>query len=166
MTMVLSKGVLIAAAVAAGFALGIGFASAGAPTYLVLSILVGPTWLLGWWRRRIELVHAGLVIVVGAAAAGLAVDAPAPLMLVATCAALLAWDLMRLDLRLHSIKRVEHASEIERRHLRWAALSAAVGFVVGGLGLSIRAPFSFTAVFVIGLLAALAMGKAIRMLRS
>lgn len=157
---------LVAAAALCGLAIGAGYVVAGAPLYLALAALATLAWL-ATWRRGLSLgVDAGLTLAIAAAAAGIVVGAPAAAMAAGVISALVAWDLMHVDLRLGQVKRVERAREIEGRELRWAAIAAAAGLALTLLALAIKAQVSFTLVFALGVIAALALGRAIRLLRT
>ena len=157
---------VICAAAIAGVVIGAGYAIAGAPAYLPLAAIIAAIWLATWWRGLSLAVDAGLVLALAAAAAGMILDAPAALMLAGAVAALAAWDLMRVDLRFRMFVRVERAAAIEHRELRWVAAAAGSGLALAALALAIQAQVSFTIMFVIALLTALALGQAIRMLRA
>lgn len=164
---------LPASFVLAWAAVALGFALRGVPLFAVASLAVIAVWVIGWLRRwramKATLADISFVAVIALASVGILINAPAILMLVAVVAALIAWDLTHLDQRLRGDKavalRVERADEIERQHIRWLLLAAGCGLAVGGLALSFRAALSFGWMFVLGVLAALALSLTLRYLR-
>jgi hypothetical protein len=165
MTMRRLRVVLVGAALVAGLALAAGLLAAGQPPVAALTALAGPAWLVFWRRGIGTALDAGLAVLILGAGIALSMGAPAAIMLVGTVAALIAWDLMHLDLRLRAFRRVDHEAEIVRRHVQWLLIATGAGLGVAGLALAVRAQISFTAMFILGVLAAAALGRAIRLLR-
>jgi hypothetical protein len=146
-------------------ALVLGFALQAASVFIPLFVVIGLAWLWGWRRGWTALADVGLMVVVGSAAIGLSIGAPNLLMLIAIVSGLTAWDLTHFDRRLRADKRVERVNDMERRHLGRLMIADACGLILAGLALTIRTNFSFGLVFLLSLLAVLALSWMIGYLR-
>ncbi len=160
---------LPAAMIAALGALSLGLILRGAAVFVPIFVALGASW--GYSRHHehhalaIVLADLTLIAVVAGAVIGLLISALPGLMLLAVVAALTAWDLAHFERRLQAMPRVEHAGDIERGHLRWLLISVLGGSVIAASALMIRTTLSFGVMFVLGLMAALALSWTIGALR-
>jgi hypothetical protein len=126
---------------------------------------LGLLCLVGQWRGWDWVLSVGLVLFVTAAAIGLWLNLPAGWMLVGMVAALSAWDLDRFARRLKRAGHVERARELERSHLWRLLVVDALGMAVAAVALGLRVEFGFGAALFLGLIAVLALSRAIGWLR-
>lgn len=135
-------------------ALVLGLALAGIWQIALVSVAVGALWWFaqrqGWPAISADL---GLVYCLGTAAFGVWWEVGAGWMLGASVAALAAWDLHHLALRVQDVPRVEDAPALERHHLRRLGIVLGVGGVLGTMALVVRVQLRFIAVFFLVLLA-------------
>ncbi len=136
---------------AAVAALSIAFAMRGWGFCSLGTVLLGAIWLVMQQRKSWGWEGIMLFALVIGAAVALYLGAPAWLMLLATAAALGAWDLYSFLLRLSISERVEFASGLGRDHLRRLILVELVGVLAGLAALTFRAqvPFWWEALLVL-----------------
>jgi len=150
-----------ASALTAALTLALSLAGAGATLLALSSALLGAGWLYGWRRALLPAIDLALAGMIGLAAMAALLGASAWLTLAASGAALLAWDVMRLDLQLRAFTRVEDQAGIEQNHLRRVLLTIAGGLGLGMLALLLRTQFSFTAITALAVVTVLVIGRAI-----
>ena len=128
----------------------------------VATILVlGSVWIwgqrAGWsWLGWLMLVLVSLTAGVGAW-----LDlTPLPLV-VGFVAALSAWDLDTFARRLRRVDAVEHEERVKRRHLRRLVVVDGLGLALALLALNVQIRLSFGAALGLGLIALLALGRAL-----
>jgi len=80
-------------------------------------------------------------------------------------AALVAWDLDQFAQLMRAAGRVDGAAELERRHIQRLLVVAAVGGVLGAVGLGLRVRLSFELALVLAVLAMLGLGISVGYLR-
>lgn len=150
MTLALSR----ASAGLSVFVLALGFALSSLWVGVAAVLAGGALWLLGQLRALDWASSAALVMqaVAAAVAVLLAVSGGWPVL--GLVAALVAWDLDQFAQRMRAAGRVDDAPGLERRHIRRLLVVAAIGAVLGAIGLGLRVRLSFGLAL---LLAALAM---------
>lgn len=126
---------------------------------------VALVWLFGDSRRRTWLSSFGLIGFLSLAAFGIWQNMPPGWMILASVAALIAWDLSQFDSRLRSAKRIEHEMDLIRAHARRLLIVAAIGLAVGEIALGVQVEFSFGWALLLGLLAVWGLSHAIGFLR-
>ena len=80
-------------------------------------------------------------------------------------AALVAWDLDQFAQRMRVAGRVDGAPELERRHIRRLLIVAAIGGVLGAIGLGLRVRLSFGLALLLAALAMLGLSITVGFLR-
>ena len=126
---------------------------------------MGLLWLLGQRRHAEWLASPMLAIFVGAAVLGMWWGAPGVLMLMGVVAALAAWDLDHFTQRLTSVKVGEDARTCERGHIRRLLSVVGLGLLLGAIALVSQVRLGLGLVALLGLLAILGLGGAVRFLR-
>jgi len=142
--------------------LGYALASqwAGAASVLALGLLGA----VGHWRTWERLSAAGFLALAAMAACGVALDLGMVWMLGGLGAALCAWELGSWSHRL-AAAQVLRQKEMERRHLRRLLVVVGLGSALAGLTALVRLPLGFFWALTLGLVAALALARAISYLR-
>jgi hypothetical protein len=151
--------------VLAASSMALAYGLAGLWIGVGLLAALGLLCLVGQWRSWGWVLSAGLVLFVTAATLGLWLSLPTGWMLAGVVAALSAWDLNRFARRLKRAGHVESARELEQSHL-WRLLAVdALGAAVAAATLGLRIELGFGAAFLLGLIAVLALSRAIGWLR-
>jgi hypothetical protein len=151
------------------FVLALAFALSELWVGVAAVLAGGALWLLGHLRlqSRPGALASTAALVVLVAAAGvqvlLAVGSAWPVFGLA--AALVAWDLDQFAQLIQSAGRVDGAAELERRHIRRLLIVAAIGGVLGAIGMGIRVRLSFELALVLAALAMLGLSIAVGFLR-
>ena len=151
--------------VLAASALALGYGLSGLWVGALPVAAVGLLWLLGQRRGWGWVASVALALLVGAAAAGLWLGLGVGWMLVGVVAALSAWDLGHFARRMAAVKRVAGARDLERRHLRRLLIVDGLGLLLAVVAHEIEVGFGFGVAFLLGLLAVVGLGRAIRFLR-
>jgi hypothetical protein len=142
------------------FALALGFALSGLWVGMAVVLAIGAFWLLSQLRPPGHpnalpwASSAALVMQVTAAAVAVLIVNGWGWPVLGLVAALVAWDLDQFAQQVQAAGRVDDAPGLERRHIRRLLVVAAVGGILGAVGLGLRLRFSFGLAL---LLAALAM---------
>ena len=123
--------------------LAAGYGIAGHWIGAIVSILIGPAWLLARKHPGSQLPLVCLLGSVGFAVAGRLTGSPPFLMILASAAALAAWDLLFLDSALGNDSSVEQTRHFEKKHLQSLTLALGSGLLGTLLGrfLTIQLPF-------------------------
>jgi hypothetical protein len=108
---------------------------------------------------------AALVVLAAAAAAAVWLSAGGVWPVLGMAAALMAWDLDQFAQLMRSAGRVDGAAELERRHIRRLLIVAAIGCVLGAVGLGLRVRLNFEVALVLAVLSMLGLGIAVGFLR-
>jgi hypothetical protein len=145
--------------------LALGYFSGGNWIGGLIAITVGVAWYSGWQKDLPWAATWGLAYSIGAAALGVLWGLAQTWMLVAVVAALSAWDLDHFSRRLRAARRVENASELEKRHLSRLALVDGAAFLFAGTALLATVNFNFGIAFLAGLLATYSLSRLIVYLR-
>ncbi len=145
--------------------LALGYALAGPWIGALGSGLLGLLWLALDGQRWKWLASAGLILCTGLAAFGITQSLPAAAMLLCLLAALTAWDLddFRSDIELKG--EVQRATVLQRQHLQRLLVTDLLGLALGLVALQVRTRLTFGVALLLGLLAVLGLGWAIRFLR-
>ena len=114
---------------------------------------LGVAWFVGEGKGWQWLPEAGLVTFIGLAALGLYLEKPAFLMLLASIATLVTWDLSLFTRRLTQAEWVENDVAVKRTHWQRLAMTVSLGLLLGGLALGVAIPMSFGMTVMLGLLA-------------
>ena len=129
------------------FVLGLGFALSGLWAGVAAVLAGGALWLLGHLSPQNRLgasaSSVALVVLAGAAAAAMIYAIGGGWPVLGLVAALVAWDLEQFAQQMRAAGRVDGATELERRHIRRLLLTAAIGSVLGLIGLGLRVRLRF-----------------------
>ncbi len=153
------------------FTLALGFALSGLWVGMGAVLAAGVLWLLGTLRtlgaqRALPWASsAALVMLAAAAAVAVLIAVGGGWPVLGLVAALVAWDLDQFAQRMRAAGRVAGAPELERRHIRRLLVVAAIGGVLGAIGLGIRVRLSFELALLLAALAIVGLGIAICFLR-
>lgn len=145
---------LIARALLGSLALAVvslaaGYAVSGRIAPAAVIVAMGFAWLAAERRHRRWAATVGLLVLVGAAAFGIALELQPTLMLVGVVTALSAWDLSGFISRLTAVDtrphhgRSNHTLPLQSQHLRRLLLVNAVGLAAAGTALAIQISFRF-----------------------
>lgn len=140
-------------------AVGYGLEGLWLPAAAILGL--GGVWLFAQrtkWGWMAWLLFALLAL---AAAVGAALDLNAVLMLVSLVASLSAWDLDGFVRQLKSVDIVEHEPVLQQQHLQRLLVVDALGLVSGVLASSVEVKLNFALALVLGLVALVALSRAI-----
>ena len=167
MTLALSR----ASAGLSVFVLALGFALSGLWVGMAAVLAVGALWLLGHLRARATPAPCPGPLLrpwscwrsAAAVAVLLAVGGGWPVL--GLVAALVAWDLDQFAQRMRAAGRVDDAPGLERRHIRRLLVVAAIGSVLGAIGLGLRVRLSFGLALLLAALAMLGLSIIIGFLR-
>jgi len=149
----------------ATFGLAFGFASRPAWPGVAASVAWGGLWWIGWRRNLTRTISPGLIGVVSLAAFGVWWNLSPFWMLASVIAALVAWDLMDFSQRLARISEVKGEFELRQAHLRRVFSVASLGFVLGGMALSLRVELTLGWAIFLGLLTILGLSQVVGFIR-
>lgn len=144
-------------------AVGYGLEGLWLPTAAVLSL--GGVWLFAQRAKWGWMAWLMLTLLTLAAAVGASFGVNAVLMLVGLIASLSAWDLDGFVRQLRTVDKVEHESVLQRRHLRRLLVVDILGLLSGILALAVEVELSFALALVLGLVALIALSRAIGLFR-
>jgi hypothetical protein len=134
-------------------------------TAAVASLLVGAAWLALEWRGVRGLSWAALLALVIVTVLGSLNDAPMPLVLLALCSAVAAWDLSAFRARTAGVVDDDAKAALEWNHLRKLGITAGAGFVAALIPLVAQFSISFLALCVVLLVAVIALNNVVGTLR-
>ena len=143
----------------------IGLLTSALPVLAPAPALLALLWGVGQWRGWVwvaSVVLAGLMIL---AAAGILAGSMPMWMLLGAIAALAAWDLEHFKWRVSGVSRVEGESAFAYAHVRRLGLVLGLGLLLGLFALVWRVQLDLGWAIVLGLLAVISLGQAIRFLR-
>ena len=165
MTLTLSR----ASAGLSVFVLALVFALSGLWVGVAAVLAGGALWLLGHLRPQSRpgamASSAALVVLAGAAAAGVLRTVGGGWPVLGLAAAIVAWDLEQFARLMRAAGRVDGAPDLERRHIRRLLVVAAVGGVLGAVGLGLRVRLSFELALVLAALVMLGLSLFVGYLR-
>lgn len=159
------------------FTLALGFALSGLWVGMGAVLAVGALWLLGHLRtpgqphalvaqRALPWTSsAALVMLAAAAAVAVLIAVGGGWPVLGLVAALVAWDLDQFAQRMRAAGRVDGAPELERHHIRRLLVVAAIGGVLGAIGLGIRVRLSFELALLLAALAMVGLGLIVGYIR-
>ncbi|HWQ12367.1 MAG TPA: hypothetical protein VNL77_06180 [Roseiflexaceae bacterium] len=151
--------------IAAAFIAAAPYALAGRWVGAFVCLVVGIGWLGGARRGLGWPAAAGFLLLVGAAALGALSGLPPGWGLAGVVAALAAWDLSGFQQRLAAAGRVVDEPALWRAHLRLLAAVAGLGLALGTAALLVRTELSFGWALLLGLIAAIALARAVASLK-
>jgi hypothetical protein len=134
-------------------------------TAALASLVVGAAWLVLEWRSVRGLSWAALLAFGIVAVLGSLNYAPMPLVLLALCCALAAWDLSAFRARTAAVEDDDAKAALERNHLRKLGITAGAGFVAALIPLAAQFSISFLALCVVLLVAIIALNNVVGTLR-
>lgn len=157
---------LIPAAIAlAGLVPAAGYALAGRWLEALLCALVGAGWLVAARSSLSWPADAGFLLLVGLCGFGAISLLPPGWMLAGTLAALAAWDLSAFARRVAAAGRVVDTEALWRAHLRRLAAVLGAGLALGAAALLTPLNLGFGAALLLGLVAVVALSRAVAALR-
>lgn len=132
-----------------------------------LSILVlGVLWsTVVWWRNWGWANDLGLVIFVGLAGFGIWRNLPTLWMLLATVAALIAWDLAHFAQRLATAEPIDESLPLWRPHFERLLMVSGLGLLLGGAAWGFQISLNFGWVVFLGFLMAISLSWVVRVVR-
>jgi hypothetical protein len=133
------------------------------PAIAILTL--GGVWLLAQRAKWGWMAWPMLALLALAAAVGASLDLNAVLMLGGLTASLSAWDLDGFIRQLESVDIVEQELFLHRRHLRRLLVVDLLGLLPGALALAVEIELSFPLALVLGLVALIALSRAIGLFR-
>ncbi len=134
------------------------------PVASPLPLVALGAWLFAWRRTLTTLVDAAFAGMI--ASGGLcALLYPGSIAVLGVALCLIAWDLLRFDLRLRALTRadtrIDNSAELAQRQVSALAPIVAAGLALGILAQLLRAQFSFAVVAALGLLALILLIRAL-----
>jgi hypothetical protein len=149
----------------AAAALALGYGLAGRWAWSLAVVALAAAWLLGHVRRWPRVSDAGLPLLTGLAAVGVLLGLSPEAMLLGLVGALCAWDLDHFLRRVAGRVQVPDPALLARRHLGRLLAVAGLGLLLGLVALRVELRLSLLAALLLGLLAVLGLGRAVRYLR-
>lgn len=134
-------------------------------TAAIGALAVGAIWLALEWRAVRGLSWACLLALVVVAVLGSLNYAPMPLVLLALCSALAAWDLSSFNARTADVEASEAKTVMQRNHLRKLGVTAGAGFAAALIPLVAQVSISFLALCLLLLVAVVALNSTVGALR-
>lgn len=146
--------------------LAFGYAVAGASSFSLWFLLLGPLWLLMHFRKFYWFSSVALLLIIFAAAYGVWNEFRIIWMLFGALGGLLGWDLSDFARRLSYASPMDDTLSMERLHLTRAGIVAALGLGLGILSAVIRIErLAFEVAVALVLLAALGLTRLVIGLR-
>lgn len=151
--------------IAAALCLSAGFALLGAWVAALPIALAAVLWLATQALGKPANANLALwALFTLAAGFGLLLRAAPLLLLTSAVAALCAWDVGAFAQRIRAASHVERLGEMERRHLLRLALTAVLGFALGGAAMLLRVNLGFGVAAVLVILTVLALSQAAKLM--
>ena len=110
---------------------------------MMVSVLLGALWLVGWQRGWTWTNTLALVGNVSMAALGIFVGSAPLVLLFGVVATLAAWDLFNFSVRLRRAPRIVGEAALIKAHLQRLGLVIGAGLILGALALTVRFGLSF-----------------------
>ena len=151
--------------ISASLTLVLGYAAAGRWLMVTYVAAIGLLWLFGAWRRWSWLDSAAFVGLIIGAAFGIGLEVSIGWLLVGTVAALIAWDLDNLLIRLARRDHSESAGSLGPGHLRRLAIVSSLGLLLGWISLGLDISLTFGFAILLGLLLALSLSWTFGLIR-
>jgi hypothetical protein len=140
----------------------VGYALAARWLGALLCLIVGAAWFAGARGNLGWATAAGFLLLVGLAGFGALTGVPPGWGLAGVVATLAAWDLSAFAGRLARAGRVVDEPALWQAHLRRLAATLGIGAVLGVLPLLVRLELSFGWLLTLGIVAVVALSRAIR----
>ncbi len=125
----------------------------------VIILALGLIWLVGQQRQVKWLVDLGLIAFIVMAAFGVWRGVGAGWMLFSTVVALAAWDLAHFARRLGQVDQVVAEARLRQAHLWQLLMTLGLGFVLGGVALSIQLKMELGWLIGLGLLVVVGLSR-------
>ena len=161
MTLALSR----ASAGLSVFVLALAFALSGLWAGVAAVLAGGALWLLGHLRALRWTSSVALIVLAAAAAAEVLLAEGGGWSLLGLVAALVAWDLEQFAQRMRAAGRVDDATGLERRHIQRLLAVAAIGGLLGAIGLGLQVRLTFEWALVLAALVMLGLGPIVGYMR-
>jgi hypothetical protein len=159
------KYVALTAVSLATLGLAVGYALRSQWNWAAAIVLLGLLWSVDQWRDWDRVTALGLSAFVALAAYGVWQGMAAGWMLFCTVAALAAWDLDDFARRWRRPARITEEIELRQAHFQRLLIVTGLGFVLGGIALSVQLELTLGWSMLLGLLAVLGLSWAISYLR-
>ncbi len=150
-----SLNITIVAALAMIAAYALSALWVGSVIILALSLI----WLVGQQRQVKWLVDLGLIAFIVIAAFGVWWGVGGGWMLFSAVVALAAWDLAHFARRLGQVDQVAAEARLRQAHLWQLLMTVGLGFVLGGVALSIQLKMDLGWLIVLGLLVVVGLSR-------